>query len=96
MKCYAICGIVKFNHQRKQFLKMNNLYNKLNTNESRCTSYGIANCLLSNYTTTSNGRNMILCFKCYNERDPPTYGKYLVFQSPTYMKATLIEHPYYI
>jgi hypothetical protein len=74
---------------------MNNLYNKLNTNESRCTSYGIANCLLSNYTTTLNGRNMILCFKCYNEHDAP-YGKYLVFQSPTYMKATLIEHPYYI
>jgi len=72
------------------------LYNKLNTNESRCTPYGIANCLLFNYTTTLNGGNMILCLNYYNEYDAPTYGKYVVFQSPTYMKAILIEHPYYI
>jgi len=71
MKCSAICGIVKFNHQCKWFLKMNNVYNKLNFDESRCTPYGIDNCPLSNYTTTSNGGNMILCFKCYK--------KYVVF-----------------
>jgi hypothetical protein len=94
MKCCAICGIVEFNHQCKQFSKMNNVYNKLNFDESRSTPYGIDNCLLSNDTTTSNGENMILCFKCYNEYDAPTYGKNMFFfQSPTYMKDFFIKTP---
>jgi hypothetical protein len=41
---------------------MNNVYNKLNTHEVGCTCYGIANYLLSNYTTTSKGKNLFLCF----------------------------------
>jgi hypothetical protein len=34
-----------------------------------------------------------LCFKCCIECDVPTCVKYVVFQSPTYMKAPLFEHP---
>jgi hypothetical protein len=37
---------------------------------------------------------MILYLKCYNEYDAPTYGKYVFFQSPTYMKAILVKHPF--
>jgi hypothetical protein len=50
----------------------------------------------SNYTTSLNWKNIILCLKCYNEYDAPTYEKYVVFQSPTYMKVILEKHPYYI
>jgi hypothetical protein len=80
----------------KTLLKMTNVYNKLNTHEVGCTPYGITNCLLSNYATTSNGENMFLCLKCYIEYNAPTCGKYVVFQSPMYMKALLLEHPFYI
>jgi hypothetical protein len=37
------------------------MYNNLNTNEFECTLYGIVNCLLSNYTTISNGKDMCVC-----------------------------------
>jgi len=74
---------------------MNSIYNILRSIEYRCTPYGITNCLLFNFTTTSNGKNMFLCLKCYNEYAAPIYGKYVVYQSPMYMKA-LIEHPFYV
>jgi len=32
MKLFAICEIVEFNHLCKHFLKLNNIYNKLNMN----------------------------------------------------------------
>jgi hypothetical protein len=38
---------------------------------------------------------MFLCLKCSIEYDAPTYGKYVVFQ-PIYVKALLLEHPFYI
>jgi hypothetical protein len=38
---------------------------------------------------------MFLCLKCSVEYDAPTYGKYVVFQ-PIYVKAFLLEHPFYI
>jgi len=56
MKCCAICGIVKLNHQHKNFRKMKNVYNKKNDVDPGCTPYGVANCLLSTYTTTPNGQ----------------------------------------
>ncbi len=68
---------------------MNNVYNKLNTHEVGCTPYGIANYLLSHYTTTSKGENMFLCKNCSIEYDAPTYGKYVVFQ-PIYVKTLLL------
>jgi hypothetical protein len=74
---------------------MTNVYNKLNSHEIGYTPYGIANCLLSNYTT-SNGGNMFLCLKCYIEYNALKCGKYVVFQSPMYMKALLSKHPFYI
>jgi hypothetical protein len=39
---------------------------------------------------------MCVCLKCYIERDAPTYVKYVVFQSPTYMKALLSKYSFYI
>jgi len=56
MKFCAICGIVKLNHQHKNFRKMKNVYNKKNDVDPGCTPYGVANCLLSTYTTTPNGQ----------------------------------------
>jgi hypothetical protein len=44
----------------------------------------------------SNGKNMFLCLKCYNEYEAPIYGKYVVYQSPMYMKALIIEHSFYV
>jgi hypothetical protein len=44
----------------------------------------------------SNGKNMFLCFKCYNEYVGPMYGNYVVYQSPMYMKTLIIEHPFYV
>jgi hypothetical protein len=41
------------------------------------------------------GENMFLCLKCSIEYDALTYGKYVVFQ-PIYVKALLLEHPFYI
>jgi Zn-finger protein len=79
----------RLNHQCKHFKNLNSIYNNLNTNEFGCTLYGIANCLLFDYTTTSNGKEIYMCLKCYIERDAPTIVKYVVFQSPTYMKALL-------
>jgi hypothetical protein len=96
MVCCAICGLTKLNHQRKHFRKLISLYNNANTNEFGCTLYGITNCLLSDYTTTSNGKEIYICSKCHIERDAPTYVKYVVFQSPTYMKAFFSQHPFYI
>jgi hypothetical protein len=86
MKSCALCGIIKLNTQF--FNKKNNVYNKLNIHEVGCTPYGIANYLLSNYTT-SNGEYMFLCLKCNIEYDAPTCGKYFVFQSQVHMKALL-------
>jgi hypothetical protein len=37
-----------------------------------------------------------VCSKCYSERDVSTYVIYVVFQSPTYRKALLSKHPFYI
>jgi hypothetical protein len=34
--------------------------------------------------------------KCYIEHDMSTYVKYVVFQSPTYMKTFLSKHPFSI
>ncbi len=59
--CCAICGLTKLNHQHKHFKKINNMYNNLNINQFKCTLYGIANCLLSNYKITSNGKEMYVC-----------------------------------
>jgi hypothetical protein len=67
MKCVAICGLTKLHRQHKHFKSFNSMYNKLNTSELGCTPYGIANCLLSNYMMTSNGKEMYLCLKCYVE-----------------------------
>jgi hypothetical protein len=33
--------------------------------------------------TTSNGKEIKMCLKCYIECDASTYVKYVVFQSPT-------------
>jgi len=96
MKCCAICGLTKLNHQHKHFKKLNSMYNKLNTTESGCTPYGFANCLLSNYTMTSNGKEMYLCLKSYLEWNMITFAKYVVFQSPSYKKALLSKHPFYL
>jgi len=48
-------------------------------------------CLLSDYTTTLNGKEIYICSKCHIERDVPTYVKYVIFQSPTYMKAIFVS-----
>ncbi len=51
------------------------MYSILNTNEFGYILNDIANCLLSNYITTSNGKDMCVCvcvcvcFKCYIEND---------------------------
>jgi hypothetical protein len=37
-----------------------------------------------------------ICFKCYIECDALTFVEYIVLQSPTYMKALLSKHPFYI
>jgi hypothetical protein len=63
MKCCAICGIVKLIHQNKHFKKMKSIYNKLHSIEHGCTPYGIANCLLFNFTTMANGKNMFEVFE---------------------------------
>ncbi len=55
MKCFAIRGIVKLNYQHKLFFELKNAYNKENNNDPRCIPYGVAICLLSNYTTTYDG-----------------------------------------
>jgi hypothetical protein len=55
----------------------------------------IINCLLFYYTITSNGKEICIHLECYIERDATTYAKYVVFQSPTYMKALLSKHPFY-
>jgi hypothetical protein len=95
MICCAICGLTKLN-RCTHFKKKKSMYNNLNTNEFGCTPCGIANCLSSDYTTTSNGKEIYICLKCYIECDAPTYVEYIVLQSPTYMKALLFEHPFYI
>jgi hypothetical protein len=69
--------------------------NNLNINEFGFTLYGITNCLLSNYMTT-NGKEIKMCLKCYIECDASTYVKYVVFQSPTFMRALLSKYPFYI
>jgi hypothetical protein len=61
MICCTICGLTKLNHQHKHFKKLNSMYNNLNTNEFGCTFYGITNHLSSDYTTTSNGKEMCVC-----------------------------------
>jgi len=97
MKCCAICGLTKLDHQHEHFKKLNSMYNKLNTSELQCTPYGIVNCLLFNYMMTSNGKEMYLCLKCYVEWDMSTFAKYVVFQSPNqYMKTLLSKHPLYV
>jgi len=92
LKTYMLRDIwTRLNHQRKHFKNLNIMYNNLNTNEFGCTLYGIANCLLSDYTTTSNGIYIFLYLTwCTNK------CKICVFQSPTYMKALLSKHPFYI
>ncbi len=87
---------IRLNHQCKHFKNLNSIYNNLNTNEFGCTLYGIVNCLLSDYTTTSNGKEIYICLKCYIEHDAPIDVKYVVFQSPTYMKPLLSEYSFYI
>jgi len=96
--CCAICGLIKLNQQRKHFKKSNSMYHNLNTYEFGRKLYGFANCLLFDHTTTSNGKDMCVCVcsKCYIEHDASTYVKYVVFQSPTYRKALLSKHPFYI
>jgi len=56
------------------------MYNNLYTNEFGCTLYGIADCLLYDYTAASNGKERYISLKCYIESDAPTYVKYVVFQ----------------
>ncbi len=51
---------------------------------------------MSNYTTTSDNKEIYLCLKCYVECKAPTHTKYVVFQSPIYMNALLSKHPLYI
>jgi hypothetical protein len=72
------------------------MYNNLNTIEFGCKFYGIDNCLLFDYTTTSNGREKYIYSKCYIECDASAYVKYFLFQSTTYMKTLLSKHPFYI
>jgi len=99
----AICGLTKLNHQHKHFKKLNSMYNNLNTNEFECTLYGIVNCLLSNYTTISNGKDMCVCvcvcvcvFKMLYWMWCTDICRIYFFQSPTYMKTLLSELPFYI
>ncbi len=47
-------------YQHKHFKKINNMYNNLNTNEFGCTLYDIVNCLLSDYRTISNGKDIYI------------------------------------
>jgi hypothetical protein len=65
MVCCTICGLTKLNHQHKHFKKLNSLHNDVNTNEFGCTLYGIANCLLYDYTTISNGRDIYIYIYIY-------------------------------
>jgi hypothetical protein len=58
MICCANCGLTKLNYQHKHFKKLNNMYNNLNIHEFQCAFYGTANCLLSNYTIISNGKDI--------------------------------------
>jgi hypothetical protein len=51
---------------------------------------------LSNYTTIFNAKEIYLCLNCYVEWEVPTHVKYVVFQSPIYMNASLSKHPLYI
>jgi hypothetical protein len=37
-----------------------------------------------------------ICLKCYDEYVAPIYGKYVVCQSPMYMKALISKHPFYV
>jgi hypothetical protein len=41
-------------------------------------------------------KTCLKCLKCYIEYNALTCGKYVVFQSPMYMKALLSKHPFYI
>ncbi len=72
------------------------MYNNWNTNEFGCTLYDIASCLLFNYTTTSNEKEIYICLKRYIKHDAPTYFKCVAFQSLTYMKTILFEYPFYM
>jgi hypothetical protein len=96
MICCAICGLIELNHQCEHFKKLNSMCNNLNINEFGFTFYDNTNCLLFNYMTTSNGKEIKMCLKCYIERDASTYVKYVVFQSPTFMRALLSKYPFYI
>jgi hypothetical protein len=58
MICCAICGLTQLNHQCQHFKKLFCMYNNLNTNEFGCTPYDIVNYLSSDYTTTSNGKDI--------------------------------------
>ncbi len=42
-------------------------------------------CIIRFFTITSNGKDIYI-YKCYIECDAPTYVKYVVFQSPTYIQ----------
>jgi hypothetical protein len=66
------------------------MYNNLNTDEFGHTLYGIVNCLLFEYTTTSNGKELYVCLKCYVECDVPTYVKYVIFQFTNLYESTLV------
>jgi len=37
---------------------------KKNDVDPGCILYGVANCLLSSYTTMANGQEIYLCLKC--------------------------------
>jgi len=41
------------------------MYNNLNTNEFGCTLYDIVNCLLSDYRTISNGKDIYIYIYIY-------------------------------
>jgi hypothetical protein len=49
------------NHQCKHFKNLNSICNNFYTNEFGCTLYDIANCLLSDYIITSNGKEIYVC-----------------------------------
>ncbi len=60
-----------------------------------CTPYGVANCLLSSYTTTPNGQEIYLCLKCYVEREAPTHAKYVVPITHLYESIIIITSTLY-
>jgi hypothetical protein len=98
--CFKRWNVVQYVESLNWKININIFKNKKNAcnknkNDHGLTPYGVANFLLSNYTTTYDGGGEKM-FKMLCEREAPTHAKYVVFQSPIYMNALLSKHPLYI